>query len=46
MMVLVARAYLEKSSLNAEPKSDQHSVNTKPMKASSRAKSVSVSHSP
>lgn len=46
MTVFVTRAYFENSILNTEPNSAQHSVNTKPMNASSSANSVSSGHRP
>lgn len=46
MTVFVIFAYLENSNLNTAPKSDQHTVKTKPIKASNSAKKTSVLHCP
>lgn len=42
MIAFVLLAYLENTSLNTEPKIDQHNVNTKPMNARSMAKKKSI----
>ena len=46
IIVLVTLAYLENSVLNTEPKSAQHRVNAKPIKASSRAKNIRLIYFP
>lgn len=46
MIVFVIFAYFENNNLNTEPKSDQHSVNTKPINASNSANKTNEPHCP
>ena len=46
IIVFVIFAYFENNSLNAEPNSDQHSVNANPINASNNAKKINTFHWP